>query len=163
MIKLITPNTSKISYTNSVYGFMRQVCQWNNQNKKTLIYIPYASCYRNPSVFKPNCKYVNELLISTLLLLLVPPIYLGMYSSVSTHIHPYMSKPRLLLETDDEINGLCLQWVSYIPKTTAQDVPLLIGNLPRGNSGANGLIYMPCKKIVIGVAAYPVEHLETFR
>jgi len=35
-----------------------------------------------------------------------------------------MSKPRLLFEFDDETNMLCLQWVQYIPETTAQDVPV---------------------------------------
>jgi len=66
-----------------------------------------------------------------LLLLLIIPIYLGMYPSVPTHIHPYMSKPRLLLETDDETNVLCLQWVSYIPGTTNQGVPLLVYEIDR--------------------------------
>jgi len=37
----------------------------------------------------------------------------------------HMSKLRLLLETDDETNVLCLQWVSYIPGTTADSVLLL--------------------------------------
>jgi len=69
----------------------------------------------------------------------------------------------LLLETDDETNGLCLQWVPCIPGTMAQDVPLLIRNLPWGDSRAKGLIYMPCKKLVIGVATYPVEHLQAHR
>ena len=47
-----------------------------------------------------------------------------MCPSVPTHIHPYMSKLRLLLETDDETNGLCLQWILYM--TTTQGVPLLV-------------------------------------
>ena len=47
-------------------------------------------------------KQHDELLINILLLLLSLPIYLGMCPSVPTHIHPYMSKPKLLLETDDE-------------------------------------------------------------
>ena len=34
-----------------------------------------------------------------------------MCPSVPTHIHPYISKLRLLLKTDDETNGLCLQLV----------------------------------------------------
>jgi len=54
-------------------------------------------------------KQHNKLLINTLLLLLVLPIYLGMCPSVLTHIHPYISKLRLLLETDEETNVLCLQ------------------------------------------------------
>jgi len=29
-----------------------------------------------------------------------------------------MSKLRLLLKIDDETNGLCLQWVPYMPGTT---------------------------------------------
>ena len=61
-------------------------------------------------------KQHDKLLISILLLLLlILHIYLGMCPSVSTRIHLYMSKLRLLLETDDETNGLCLQWVSYMP------------------------------------------------
>ena len=87
---------------------MRQVRQRNNPNKETLIHIPYAPCYSNPSVYTRIAKLHVELLISTLLLLLVLPIYLGMYPNVPTHIHPYMSKLRLLLKTDDETNGLCL-------------------------------------------------------
>ena len=43
-------------------------------------------------------KQHNELLVSTLLLLLVLPIYLGMCPSIPTHIHPHMSKPRMLLK-----------------------------------------------------------------
>ena len=53
-----------------------------------------------------------------------------MYPSIPTHIHSYMSELKLLLETNDETNGLCLQWVPYIPGTTAQDVPELTRNLP---------------------------------
>ena len=36
-----------------------------------------------------------------------------------THIHPYIRKSRLLLEISGCINELCLQWVPYIPGTTA--------------------------------------------
>jgi len=67
----------------------------------------------------------NELLISTLLLLILL-IYLGMCPSIPTYIHPYMSKPRLLLEINDETNGLCLQWIPYMPGTTTQGVLLLV-------------------------------------
>ena len=49
-----------------------------------------------------------------------------MYPSILTHIHPYMSKLRLLLETDAETNVLYLQWVPYMPGTTTQGVPLLV-------------------------------------
>jgi len=53
-----------------------------------------------------EAKQHNELLISTLLLLLLAlPIYLGVCPSVPIHIHPYMSKLRLLLKTDDETMG----------------------------------------------------------
>ena len=52
----------------------------------------------------------------------VLPIYPGMCPSVLTHIYPYMSKPRLLLETDDEIVGYVY---SGLPGTTAQDVLVL--------------------------------------
>ena len=60
-------------------------------------------------------KQHNELLISILLVLVSVPIYLGMCPSVPIQIHQYMSKLRLLLEIDDETNGLCLQWVLCIP------------------------------------------------
>ena len=86
-----------------------------------------------------------------------------MCPSVPTQINSYMSKSRLLLETNDETNEFCLKWVPCIPGTMAQDALLLIRNLQRGNSGAKGLIYMPCKKLVIEVAAYPTEHLEAPR
>jgi len=69
----------------------------------------------------------------------------------------------LLLIIDGETNGLRLQWVPYISGTTAHDVPLLIWNLLRGDSGAKGLIYMPCKKFLIRMAALPVERLEAHR
>ena len=36
-------------------------------------------------------------------------------------------------------------------------------DLPRGDSGAKGLIYMSCKKLVIGEATHPVEHLEAHK
>jgi len=62
-----------------------------------------------------SVKQQNGLLISILLLFLVLPIYLGMCPNVPTHIHPYMSKLRLLFETDDETNGLCLQWADAYP------------------------------------------------
>ena len=79
-------------------------------------------------------KLHNELLINILLLLLVLPIYLsmciGVYSIPHTSIY---DKSRLLLETNDETNMLCLQWVSYIPGTTTQDVSVLTRNLHLGN------------------------------
>jgi len=59
-----------------------------------------------------------------------------------------MSKSRLLLETDDETNGLCLQWVSCIPETTTQDVPLLIQNLLWGDLGAKKRVLFICLKEV---------------
>jgi len=43
-------NTDKISCTSLVLR------QRNNPNKKTLIYIPYASLHRSPSVYNPNYK-----------------------------------------------------------------------------------------------------------
>ena len=56
-----------------------------------------------------------------LLLLLVLPRCLDMWTSVPAHIYPHLSKVRLLLETNGGINEQCLQWVPYIPGTTAQD------------------------------------------
>jgi len=126
---------------------MRQVCRRNNPNKETLIYIPYANVTVIRVYTTKITKSHDKLLISTLLLLLlVLPIYLGMCHSVPTHIHPYMSKSRLLLKTDDETNGLCLQWVPYIPGTTAQDVPVLTRNLPLGKQEV-GLILCPFRNI----------------
>ena len=81
---------------------MRQVRRKNNLNKETLICIPYISRYCNLNVYNPNCKIARRIIDYILLLLLVIHIYLGMCPSVPTHIHSYMSKSRLLLETDDE-------------------------------------------------------------
>jgi len=81
-----------------------------------------------------------------------------MCPSIPTH-NSYISKLRLLLKIDGETNGLSLQWVSCIPGTTTQDVPLLIWNLPRGESGAKDLIVCPGKGILIEVAAYPTKVL----
>ena len=89
---------------NPDYDFLRQVSRRNNPNKKTLIYILYTSLHRNPSIHNPNCK-IAWLISVLLLLLLIVPIYLGMCPSVPTHIRPYMSKPSLLLETDDKTMG----------------------------------------------------------
>jgi len=55
-----------------------------------------------------------------------------------------MIKPRLLLETDDEINGF-LQWVPYIPGTTTQDVSVLTRNLPLGKHEGGSYI-MPIQE-----------------
>jgi len=68
--------------------------------------------------------------LASFIIIITRPIYLGMCSRVPTHIHPYMSKFRLLSNNDDETNVLCLQWVMYIPGTMAQDVPVLTRNLP---------------------------------
>jgi len=51
----------------------------------------------------------------------------------------------LLLKTDDETNVLCLQWVSYILRTTAQDVPVLTRNLPLGKQEGGSYI-MPIQE-----------------
>jgi len=136
---------------------MRQVHRRNNPNKKTLIYIllPHVTVIR---VYTTRiAKLHDELLIGTLLLLLlVLPIYLDMCPNVPTHIHPYMSKPRIL-ETDDETNGLCLQWVPYIPGTTTQDVPVLTRNLPLGKQEV-GFILCPFRNITGGrESAFPSD------
>jgi len=41
---------------------MRQVCQRNNPNKETIIYIPYASLHHNPSAYDPNCKIAQRII-----------------------------------------------------------------------------------------------------
>ena len=89
---------------------MRPVRRRNNPNKETLIDIPLSHVTIIGVYATQIAKQHNELLLSTLLLLLllVLSIYLGMCPSVPTHIDPYMSKSRLLLETDDMINVLCL-------------------------------------------------------
>jgi len=74
-----------------------------------------------------------------------------------------MSKSRFLLKTDDEINGLCLQWVPYIPRTTAQDVPVLTQNLSLGKQKVS-LILCPFRNITRGrEPALPSELLEALR
>ena len=52
-----------------------------------------------------------------------------------------MIKPGLLLETGDETNGLCLQWISCISGTTAQDVPMLARNLSLGKQEVGLIVY----------------------
>ena len=86
-----------------------------------------------------------------------------MCPSVPIHIHPYMSKLRLLLKTDDETNVLYLQWVQYIPETTARDVLVLIRNLPLGKQESGSYI-MPIEEYNrrYGVSA-PLGHLEALR
>jgi len=74
-----------------------------------------------------------------------------------------MSKLRLLLETDDETNGLCLQWVPYIPGTMAHDISELTQNLPLGQRTV-GLIICPFRNVTGGrESALPSEHLEALR
>ena len=64
-------NASNTSCTSSVYGLMRQVRRRSNPNKETFIYIPYAPYHRNTSVYDPNCKMNNELLLISIVLLLL--------------------------------------------------------------------------------------------
>ena len=66
-----------------------------------------------------NKSYITVLII--LLILLVPPICLGMCNSISKHIHTYLSKPRLLFEINGGINEQCLQWVPFKSGTITQD------------------------------------------
>jgi len=48
----------------------------------------------------------------------------------------------VLLKTDGSINELCLQWVSHIPRTTAQGVPALAWNMSRGRiAGGESYLY----------------------
>jgi len=61
-----------------------------------------------------------------LLLLLILPKCLGMWTSILARIYPHLSKARLLLKTNRGINKQYLQWVSYILETTVHDVPLLV-------------------------------------
>jgi len=162
-IKPIIPNKSKTSHTGSIYSFIWLVHRRNNPNKKTLIYIHLSHVTVLRAYTTRVAKQHSELLISTLLLLLTLPIYLGMCPSVPTHIHPYMSKLRLLFETDDETNMLCLQWVSYIPGTTAQDVPMLTRNLPLGKQeGWSYIMLIQKYNRRQGVSA-PLGHLEALR
>ena len=59
-------------------------------------------------------KQHDKLLISIFIIITHPNHIIKCVPSVPTYIHPYMSKMRLLLKTDDETNGLFLQWVPYI-------------------------------------------------
>ena len=91
---------------------MRLVHRRNNPKKETLIYIPLPLVVVIRVYTTRIAKQHIELLISILFLLLVRPIYqVYIQAYISSHIHSYVSKLSLLLETDDEINGLCLQWV----------------------------------------------------
>jgi len=49
-----------------------------------------------------------------------------MWISIQAHIYPHLSKVKLLLETNGGINEQYLQWATYMPRTTVQDVPLLV-------------------------------------
>ena len=49
-----------------------------------------------------------------------------MCNSILAHIHPHLSKSRLLFETNEGINEQCLQLVPYMPGTTVHNVPLLV-------------------------------------
>ena len=55
-----------------------------------------------------------------LLLLLILPRCLDMWTSVPAHIYPHLSKVRLLLETNGGINEQCLQWVPCMPGTQSK-------------------------------------------
>jgi len=164
LIKSIILNTSKISRTSSVYGFIRLVRQKNNPNKKTLIYIPYASCHRNMSSYNPNCK-ITRRIINYHLIIITHPTHMSRYvPSVPTHIHPYMSKLRLLLETDNETNGLCLQWVPCMPETTVRGVHLLVYEIGRKRHMEVSLIICPFRNITGGrEPALPSKHLEALK
>ena len=96
-------------------------------------YIPYISCYRNLNLYNPNCK--TQRIISY-------PTHISKYMLL-VHIHPYMSKPSLLLKTDDET--WVMLWIPYIPGTTAQDVPELTQNLPLDKKEGGSYI-MPIQK-----------------
>ena len=61
-----------------------------------------------------------------LLLLLVLPRCLDMWTSVLTHIYPHLSKARLLLKTNGGINEQCLQLVPYVPGIKVHDITLLM-------------------------------------
>jgi len=67
------------------------------------------------------------------------------------------------LESNDETNGLCLQWVPYIPGTMAQNVLMLTWNLPLGKQEGRSYC-MPIREYNrrYGVSA-PLGHLEVLR
>ena len=76
------------------------------------------------------------------LLLLVLPIYLGMWLGVQpTHIHPYIRKSRLLLETNGCINELCLQWTPYMPGITVHDCSVAWKRKPAARPNSRVLLY----------------------
>jgi len=67
------------------------------------------------------------------------------------------------LETDNETNELCLQWVSYIPETTTKDVSELMWDLPLDKQEVS-LILCPFRNVTGGrESALPSEHLEALR
>jgi len=108
-------------------------------------------------------KHNELLLIRILLLLLALPIYLGMYPGVPTHIHSYMSKPKLLLETDDKTIG----YVYSGSRAYTRPRPIMFhcwyGTYREANYGQRVLFICLAWSLVIGVAAHPVEHLEAHR
>jgi len=160
-------NVSKTSCTSSVYGFIRLVHWRNNPYKKTLIYIylmPHITViwvYTNGIAKQHNKLLINILLF---LLLLVLLIYLGMCPSVLTHIHPYMSKLRLLLKTDDETNGLIFTMGPVHARNHGLGCSVAgVRNWPQGVQVV-GLIVCPFRNITGGRdPALPLEYLEALR
>ena len=67
------------------------------------------------------------------------------------------------MKIDDETNELYLQWVSCIPGTTTQDVPLLVHVTYREVQKGVGSYCMPIQEGEIRMPAHRVEHLEAHR
>ena len=100
----------------------------------------------------------------SILLLLVLPIYLGMCPSVPTHMHPYMSKLRLLLETNEGINEQCLQWVPCMIGTTVQGVPSLVYRTGHKAYSRWVLFICPFRKVrAMRVPAHLSKHLKALK
>jgi len=145
---------------------MRLVHRRNNPNKKTLIYIYTFTPYRrNPSVYNPYCK-TTQWIIKWNHIIITRPTHISGYVSWHTTQHTYIHiwvRRDWLVETNDETNELCLQWVMCIPETTTQNVPLLVHRTCREAQEGLGSYCMPIQEGEIGVPAHPVEHLEVYR
>jgi len=95
--------------------------------------------------------------IIIILLRLIRSVCLCMSPSVPVHIHPHMSKKRLVIENWWEINEPCLYWISCIPGTTAKEHLVMSWNRPLSHKG---LICMPWKD---GIWSTPSKHLVALR
>ena len=62
-LNMISISMDKTSCTSSDYGFTGQICQGDNSNKETLIYIPHISCCHRLSLYNLSCPKNNRTIV----------------------------------------------------------------------------------------------------